>query len=93
MTSKGTIKRVNIPQWVKDAVFHRDKGRCVFCNTDLTRLVNTLTTNNFDHIVPLDLYGSNDPCNIQLSCEFCNKSKTNKAGATTTKYIPWWSRE
>ena len=93
LTKKGTLKRINIPQWVKDSVFHREKGRCVFCNTDLTRLINTLTNSNYDHIVPLDLFGSNDPCNIQLSCEHCNKSKTNKNGSTSTKYIPWWVRE
>lgn len=92
VTQKGTIKRVPIPQWVKTAVYHRDKGRCVFCNTDLTSLVNTLTSINYDHIVPLDLLGTNDPCNIQLACERCNKSKTNKDGSTSNKYIPWWKR-
>ena len=90
MTQKGTIKRVGIPKWVKTAVFHRDKGRCVFCNTDLTGLVNTLNNSNYDHIVPLDLYGTNDPCNIQLTCEKCNKSKKNREGITSNKYIPWW---
>ncbi len=92
LTQKGTIKRAAIPQWVKIAVYHRDKGRCVFCNTDLTSLVNTLTTINYDHIVPLDLLGTNDPCNIQLACETCNKSKTNKDGTTSSKYIPWWKK-
>ncbi len=87
---KGKIKRVNIPQWVKKAVYHRDKGRCVFCNTDLTGIINILTSSNFDHIIPLDLNGANDPCNIQLSCEKCNKSKKNNDGSTGTKYISWW---
>lgn len=68
MTEKGTIKRCHIPVWVKKAVFHRDKGRCVFCNTDLTNLINSYKKSNFDHIVPLDMYGVNDPCNIQLTC-------------------------
>lgn len=90
LNPKGKIKRVSIPQWVKNAVYHRDKGRCVFCNTDLTRLINILTSSNFDHIIPLDLNGANDPCNIQLSCEKCNKSKKNNDGSTSTKYIPWW---
>lgn len=90
ITSKGTIKRVSIPKWVQSAVFHRDKGRCVFCFTDLTSLVNTLTSSNYDHIIPLDLFGTNDPCNIQLTCETCNKSKKNKEGKTSSRYIPWW---
>jgi hypothetical protein len=91
-TQKGTIKRAAIPKWVKTAVYHREKGRCVFCNTDLTGLVNTLTNINYDHIIPLDLFGTNDPCNIQLTCEKCNKTKTNKDGKTSNKYIPWWNR-
>lgn len=91
LTKKGTIKRAQIPQWVKGAVFHRDKGRCVFCNTDLTGLINTLTNLNYDHIVPLDLYGANDPSNIQLLCEKCNKTKNNRQSSTSNKYIPWWT--
>lgn len=93
ITTKGTIKRVNIPKWVKTAVFHRDKGRCVFCNTDLTSIVNTLITSNYDHMVPLDKFGINDPCNIQLCCEKCNKSKTNKEASTSNKYFSWWKRD
>ncbi|NOQ24591.1 MAG: hypothetical protein GQ564_04440 [Bacteroidales bacterium] len=90
LNEKGTIKRAYITKWVKTAVYHREKGRCVFCNTDLTGLVNTLTNANYDHIVPLDKYGTNDPCNIQLACESCNKSKSNKGGTTSNLYIPWW---
>lgn len=93
LTKKGTLKRARIPEWVKNAVFHRDKGRCVFCYQDLTRVFNHLTKSNFDHMVPLDLYGANDPCNIQLTCEHCNKSKSNKEPSTSTKYITWWKRD
>lgn len=90
LTAKGTIKRKHIPEWVRTAVYHRDKGRCVFCHTDLTNLINTITQKNFDHIVPLDLHGTNDPCNIQLLCEKCNKRKSNASGKTSKIYIPWW---
>lgn len=92
LSAKGRIKRVIIPKWVRNAVYHREKGRCVFCNTDLTGLINTLTNSNYDHMVPLDLYGTNDPCNIQLTCEKCNKSKTNKDGVTSRYYANWWAR-
>lgn len=91
LTKKGTIKRINIPIWVRKAVFHRDKGRCVYCNTDLTNIYNTLINSNYDHMVPLDLMGVNDPCNIQLTCERCNKRKSNKEGSTGNRYIPWWT--
>lgn len=90
LTKKGTIKRINIPQWVKRAVYYRDRGRCVFCNKDLTGLVNHFNNSNYDHIVPLDLLGANDPCNIQLACESCNKKKSNRISKTTNSYIPWW---
>lgn len=86
----GTIRRCRIPQWVKYAVYHRDKGRCVFCNRDLTGLVNTLNKENFDHIVPLKKYGTNDPCNLQLACEHCNKSKGAKDKVPNYKYQSWW---
>lgn len=86
----GTIKRCAIPQWVKQAVYHRDKGRCVYCNKDLTGLVNTLNVENFDHIIPLHDYGTNDPCNIQLTCEECNKSKGGKDKVAKYMYQSWW---
>jgi hypothetical protein len=91
LTENGTIKRCRLPAWVKQAVFHRDKGRCVFCNTDLTGIVNTLIVKNFDHILPLDLFGANDVSNMQLTCEKCNKKKSNSQAKTGKKYQPWWS--
>ncbi len=90
VTHKGRIKRRNIPKWLKKAVFYRDKGKCVLCGTDLTNTINTLQNENYDHIVPLDLYGVNDPCNIQLLCEKCNKKKSNKKITTSEKYYGWW---
>ena len=90
LTPKKTIKRQNIPQWVKRAVFHRDKGRCVFCNKDLTGIITTLNSSNFDHILPLDKMGTNDPCNIQLSCETCNKSKGANEHTPIYKYEELW---
>lgn len=86
----GTIKRCHIPQWVKHAVYHRDKGRCVFCNRDLTGQVNILNKKNFDHIVALKDYGTNDPCNLQLTCEHCNKSKGAREKVPKYKYQSWW---
>lgn len=90
ITKKGTIKRCHIPNWAKTAIFHRDKGRCVFCNTDLTGLINTLTSSNFDHMVPLDRFGTNDPCNLQLTCERCNKVKAHREISTGNRYHSWW---
>lgn len=90
LTEKGTIKRTVIPIWVKKAVFYRDYGRCVFCNKDLTGVFSTMATSNYDHIIPLDKHGFNDICNIQLSCENCNKSKGAKEKTPIYKYEPRW---
>lgn len=90
LTEKGTIKRTAIPIWVKKAVFYRDYGRCVFCNKDLTGVFSTMATSNYDHIIPLDKHGFNDICNIQLSCENCNKSKGAKEKTPIYKYEPRW---
>ena len=90
LNEDGTIKRQTIPQWVKNAVYHRDKGHCVFCSRDLTGLVNVLRQSNYDHIIPLKQFGTNDPCNIQLTCEECNKSKGAQLKMPKYKYQSWW---
>ena len=35
-TPDGPAKRHRIPQWASRAVFYRDRGRCCFCQRDLT---------------------------------------------------------
>lgn len=90
ITDNGKIARVNIPQWVKKAVFCRDRGRCVCCNKDLSGIYTRLNQSNFDHIIPLNKFGANDPCNIQLMCEECNKSKLDKHQELEYKIEKWW---
>lgn len=86
----GILKRVNIPNWVRKAVFHRDRGLCVNCNKDLSGLLSIGSTENFDHMVPLAIGGINDVTNIQLLCEACNKSKHAKQIQTSSKYEKWY---
>lgn len=90
LSEKGTINRLTIPMWVKNAVFHRDHGKCVFCGRDLTSQWEHSNKINYDHIVPLNKYGANDPCNIQLTCENCNKRKSDKNENPEYKYEPWF---
>lgn len=85
-----TLKRCRIPEWVKKAVFHRDHGRCVFCGRDLTGAYGKLNNENYDHIIPLKRHGVNDPCNIQLTCERCNKLKKDKMLNPQYRYESWW---
>lgn len=90
-TNNGHLKRAYVPKWATNAVFHRDKGRCVFCKTDLT---NTVAQNNklhFDHIVPLALGGTNCVTNLQLSCETCNLGKGARSASTSQEYEAWYN--
>lgn len=86
----GVLYRAGIPAWVKDAVFFRDRGHCVFCNSNLTNLVSRLTVKNFDHMIPLNLSGGNDVSNIQLTCEACNLEKSGSVGGTSKTYELWY---
>jgi len=87
---QGKLKRVDIPIWVKNAIFLRDKGRCIKCSKDLTGLINSEAKLHYDHIVPLNKFGANDPTNIQLLCVDCNLQKSDKIIETTNIYSPWW---
>lgn len=89
----GALKRVKPPEWVKSAVFHRDKGRCVICKTDLTRIFNQAENIQYDHIVPLALGGMNCVSNLQLTCAKCNSSKGARSSATSTEYEAWYDMD
>lgn len=89
VAQNGKIKRIKIPKWATNAVFHRDKGHCVFCAKDLSGIISILNIINYDHIVALVNFGTNDPCNIQLTCDECNTNKQTES-STTNMYQPWW---
>lgn len=57
----------NISGRVKEFVFRRDQGKCVYCG---------LSENlEFDHVIPITKGGSNTERNIQLVCLKCNRLK------------------
>ncbi len=91
-TKTGSLRRVNVPVWAKSAVFHRDKGRCVFCKTDLTKLFSQIEAINYDHIIPLALGGANCVTNLQLSCANCNGSKGARHSDTSNEYEAWFDQ-
>lgn len=79
MIDRGEIRgvgkenyRLPISQEVKDMVWNRDRGRCVICNGN-EKL-------EFDHLIPYSKGGSDTYRNIQLLCEACNRSKSDKIG-------------
>lgn len=91
MTRDGVIARVHIPEWVRRAVFFRDRGMCAACNTDLSGLVTLHTEKHFDHIIPLAVGGINDVSNIQLLCGSCNLTKGSKVVGTSSRYEAWYT--
>lgn len=62
--------RAPISEDVKILVWRRDGGMCVKCGSK-ERL-------EFDHIIPHSKGGSDTERNIQLLCEECNRSKSDK---------------
>ncbi|WP_346657776.1 HNH endonuclease signature motif containing protein [Bacillus cereus group sp. BfR-BA-01355] len=46
---------------------------------------------HLDHIIPLDVYGSNDASNFQLLCERCNTSKGARFTTTSLVSTPVWN--
>jgi len=87
----GVIKRCTyFNEWVKRAVFYRDKGLCAICLADLSGLLRTDFKDAIDHIVPLNLGGSNDITNLQLICQKCNLEKLGHTIRTSEKYSKYY---
>lgn len=90
----GVLKRCEyLPQWLKRGVFFRDKGRCQLCGIDLSGILNNDIDKHYDHIVPLELCGTNDPTNFQLTCSNCNLVKGARNNNTKNISSPFWDIE
>jgi hypothetical protein len=63
----GKKTRKSIPEEVRHAVWRRDEGKCVDCDSQQEL--------EFDHIIPLAMGGSNTERNLQLLCADCNRRK------------------
>lgn len=66
------IKSESISLEVREAVWRRDQGKCCRCGSR-EKL-------EYDHIIPKSEGGSNTARNVELLCEFHNRSKGAKIG-------------
>ena len=62
--------RHSIPKNIKQEVWQRDGGKCIECGNNENL--------EYDHIIPISKGGANTTRNIQLLCENCNRTKSNK---------------
>lgn len=85
------LKRVYVPQWVKRAVFFRDRCKCVCCGIDLSGQWSIVEEGSvhYDHMVSLENGGLNDISNMQLLCDTCNLEKGIRSD-TTNVYQNWY---
>lgn len=62
--------RERIPPDVRSAVWRRDGGQCVICGS-IEKL-------EFGHIIPWSKGGSDSEENLQIECQYHNRSKGNQ---------------
>lgn len=67
---QNSHSRQPIPESVRIAVWRRDGGKCTKCGSRENL--------EYDHIIPISKGGGNSVRNIELLCEKCNRSKSNK---------------
>ena len=91
LEADGIPARAHIPEWVRRAVFFRDRGMCASCNTDLSGLVAVENNKHFDHIIPLAAGGINDVTNVQLLCGPCNLKKGAEVIGPSSRYEAWYT--
>ena len=98
---ENTLKRKSsFPEWIKHAVYFRDRGICSLCQNKLlpTGLKSGLdkaiyeanVRPEFDHIVPITKQGTNDITNLQLLCSSCNNSKGNRNSNSSDFHVPFY---
>ncbi len=66
------MKRRNVSKLTKATLFNKQKGKCNLCSDKLKIPFVT------DHIIPLELGGSDNEENLQLLCWDCDLIKTSK---------------
>lgn len=65
----GRPTRIPISTEIRRAVFERDGGRCVECESNFDL--------QYDHVLPVALGGATTVQNVQLLCADCNRRKSD----------------
>jgi 5-methylcytosine-specific restriction endonuclease McrA len=65
----GKPTRMSVPTEMRRAVFERDGGRCVECDSNFDL--------QYDHVLPVALGGATTVENLQLLCADCNRRKSD----------------
>lgn len=87
----GVLKRNTYwPEWLRSALFRREQGHCANCQKDLTGLLSNNRDIAIDHIVPLNMGGTNDSTNFQILCSKCNADKGGDNTNTSDLYSAFW---
>jgi len=89
--SSALFPRTNYwPTWLESALINRERGRCAICQCDLTGTIAVDKKIHIDHIIPISVYGTNDPTNLQVLCDSCNLEKGNRNDNTSAvRHVPW----
>lgn len=66
----GDFKREVINKDLRHFIFYRDRGRCSYCGMEIRKRFM-----HIDHIVPVCEGGTNNRCNLTVSCSKCNLKK------------------
>lgn len=69
VTPTGALPGSTVSEGLRDYVYERDEGLCVYCKSD--------SYLQYDHVIPISHGGPALPENIVLTCETCNSEKTN----------------
>lgn len=66
----------------RNDLFHRDNGKCQYCDIHLTKDVATI-----DHVLPVSKGGTTTWDNCVLCCKSCNSKKGNKLLSETHMFL------
>ena len=72
---KKLPNRKQVPNYIKNSLYLKQKGKCASCLEDLGDDNSKI---HVDHIIPWALVGDELQDNYQLLCEVCNKCKSSK---------------